>query len=938
MAIVVAVAGGQDPVGIHRAQAAAYRVAATLDETERLLRGSEEIRYAPPRGQTLTSVELDVGTAHLDLVSASGVALAGRTTTRGTVAIGLPRPPTGADTLVLQVLFTAPAAPPPPTAAADTRRFTFRAWLPRLLASDGPRHPVVGTILLTLDVPADQVVAATGVPLCGDPGWGAARRPPGRPVTLQRDAYAAARDAEARPLPPDACRPASAGRKTIVWYSEDVADAALRMDPAFRYEEGDLLGRPVRVLYRAGEERTWGAGVAVRHSETALAWLDELFEGPAPAGYPWPQTTVVHGLGPRGRVDPMLASVTSPDQGDILRQLGRLYLVAATALAPADDAWLDLGLTRFQTDLYYETQGRRTTYRRLERAVLDEELDGAARSVLDPNGGVPRPDGARARRAEFLFYQLRAAAGDSTLSRILHAYWAHARLRDAGESLFVAVADSVSRGDLGRRFAASLRETAPVDYAVGAVRRTQLPGGHWRTTAVVRRLGAGQFPLEVRVAADSDAASVTASGVAPRETVQIETRTRPRRVVLDPATRSHDWNVLNNRKAFGIHLGRDAPVSDRFDPYFARPSSRDRLVRSWAPTVWYNDAGGWTVGVRRREDYLGRFDLNEQWATLATGAASRVGRTELDGRLVVRNPTWLRSPGLSERLEIGRTEGRTIAALGVKRSWGAGRRTAGAALTWVDATTVRYLDSARYERAGTVELTATGRAAWAGPASRASAALVLTGGAALRRSPPPGTRAREPYARVSAVVEGDRAVGALHLRARAWAGAAIERGRLLRQRRVYLAAADPYEQLGDPFLRSRGALLMRPGFHYHAPGGAGLRALDPALAGRQGYGLSLELEQDLVRRTGGLARRVAVAVFGDGAFGDGDLDPTGSDRLTAAADAGVGLRLDHRIGTTSFQTRFDVPVWVSRPLLAQDTHPGSRRFGFRWLFSFAPAF
>ena len=42
-----------------------------------------------------------------------------------------------------------------------------------------------------LDVPEDQVVGATGVPVCGDPGWERATRAPGQPVEYQREYYGA---------------------------------------------------------------------------------------------------------------------------------------------------------------------------------------------------------------------------------------------------------------------------------------------------------------------------------------------------------------------------------------------------------------------------------------------------------------------------------------------------------------------------------------------------------------------------------------------------------------------------------------------------------------------------------------------------------------------------------------------------------------------------
>jgi len=130
---------------------------------------------------------------------------------------------------------------------------------------------------------------------------------------------------------------------------------------------------------------------------------------------------------------------------------------------------------------------------------------------------------------------------------------------------------------------------------------------------------------------------------------------------------------------------------------------------------------------------------------------------------------------------------------------------------------------------------------------------------------------------------------------------------------------------------------VRDGFHYHAPGGAGLRGLAQAVAASQAYGLTLELEGSLFRKSGGgLFRRMAVALFADGALADGDVLEEEDGGLAAVGDAGLGVRIDHRIGATSFQTRLDLPLWVSRPALAQDQHPGTETFGWRWTFSFTP--
>jgi len=125
---------------------------------------------------------------------------------------------------------------------------------------------------------------------------------------------------------------------------------------------------------------------------------------------------------------------------------------------------------------------------------------------------------------------------------------------------------------------------------------------------------------------------------------------------------------------------------------------------------------------------------------------------------------------------------------------------------------------------------------------------------------------------------------------------------------------------------------------YHAPGGAGMRGLDPHLATDEAYGVSLETDAALWRRGGNggrLARRGSLALFADGALTDAG---TGRRVLQSVAEAGFGVRVEHRLGGTAFQTRWDFPIWISRPQLAQDRRPGLRQSGWRWVFSFSPAF
>ena len=72
------------------------------------------------------------------------------------------------------------------------RRFDFAQWYPKVVVYDRygwAEHPLYpagefygefGSFLVDLDVAEDQVVGATGVPVCGDPGWERANRAPSR--------------------------------------------------------------------------------------------------------------------------------------------------------------------------------------------------------------------------------------------------------------------------------------------------------------------------------------------------------------------------------------------------------------------------------------------------------------------------------------------------------------------------------------------------------------------------------------------------------------------------------------------------------------------------------------------------------------------------------------------------------------------------------------
>ena len=959
-------------------QEAAYRIAAKLDAGSNTLHGMQELRYRNRSNDSLRILlfELPLNTRRGER-AARAAAGTGFTRISSSRIAGQPvgvEYPFAPDSSVLRVILPAPLAPGDSTALtmewtsrsparlgpdrqqSAPHHVDFASWYPRLAVYDRhgwPDHPFdpdaesfgeIASYLVRLDVAADAVIGATGVPLCGDPGWARARRPAGASIHRQNDWYSHPRDqlAQATMDADSSCASAAPGRKTVVWYAEDVPDFALTVSPGFRYEEGDFLMKPVRVLYDSGQERVWGAGLVARRSETALAWLEEV------AGrYPWPQTTSAQ-LASADIGAPMMALGGGGGLEAIVRLFGRNYFGGVVSTDAWRERWLGEGLNRFQAAWYFREIGRRGDYARLERAVLGWDLDGLSQPVAN------QPEAFRDRatwlamtswRAELFFDQLRTASGgDGPAREILHQYYATFSFRRADEQAFRQVAEDVTGQEQATLFRQWLHETVLYDYAVGSVTRTQQRGdsgaGTWATSVEVVRRAPGEFPVDVWVIGASDTGVARVSGTGARELVTVTTTSQPSEVLIDPLVRSHDWNMLNNRARFGLGL----PGRPYLDTYVSRQSRRDALTIGFAPTAWYNAEGGWTFGARSRSDYLGRFDLDEAYLNLSTGWSSdpEPGRTEVNASLRLSNPTWLRSPGLTEWIGAAWVEGRVGAGLGMEKSL---RRSladtsitsVGLSLEWLTVNTPSYLDPGFYSDAGTAELTGTGRMTRRAGAWQFDAGLTAVAGYMYPNdSAGPGV-VEQAYFRGTLSGAARRPLGRrLGIGVRAYAGVALGGNDVVRQRLIYLAGSDPYQQFSDPVLRSRGSILRLDGVNYQSPGGANVRGLAPTISATQAYGVNLELEGRVFVAAGGLLRRVSFATFADGALANGDVNASEPGQLRAVADAGLGVRVGLHVGQTSFEVRFDVPLWVSLPALAQDTGPGDNAFGLRWSFSFAP--
>ncbi|MDX2191706.1 MAG: M1 family metallopeptidase [Gemmatimonadales bacterium] len=970
-----------------------YDITATLDEARGVLDGATTLLYHNRSPDTLRQLSFHL---HLNAFR-PGSAWAARDSMEGQrrfndladpafgfnhvrdVRIGgqpvLPQWPLAPDSTIVRFKLPAPLAPGdsvtvtmgwdarpslrPRRQGRRGRHYDFAHWYPKVVVYDrygwnenplvpaGEFYGEFGDFTVRLDTPDDQVIGATGVPLCGDPGWAAANRNPARPVELRRDAY---------PVPPAvSCDGAAPGRKVTTWHARDVHHFALSLSPDYRYEGGAYGPTAVHVLYQPGDTATWGGGVAVARTERALAWLARLF-GP----FAWPQLTNVHRIEGGGTEFPMMIHDGSADQGLIVHELGHNYVMGILANNEWREGWLDEGFTSFQATWFEEVAGRQGGYEGLERYILDLDLDGLSEPTsLESHRyrDFPTYGSMVYARGELFFHQLRDLVGVDTMVRILRTHYARNRLQHVDEDAFRQVAEEVSGRDLKPFFGQFLHATDLYDYAVGRVRRRPQPRGGWITEAEVVRRAPGRYPVEVAVETDRDTARVRVSGLAEREWVTLETVGKPRRVVVDPRARAHDWNMLNNARGFGLFAG-GRNERTYLDTFFSQPVLRDAKTIGWLPFGWFNDAGGFTAALRMRSDYLGRFEQDQLILSFPTGwgAVTDGGRRRLDTFLRLKNPTWLQGAGWSQLLEAWDFEGRYGGKLAVEKRWRSLRRdvavpSVGLSLTWLVPRDFRWVDAGQHDQAATLELTVplavtmtTGGWSLTG---RASAGAGLQYGVLARGLPfgaPLVPAPTQVYGRAWAEGIARRSLGAgWSLGVRGMAGyAGGQRASAPQQRQFFLNGSDPLEQLYTPGLRSVGGVFRESWLNYHAPGsGPGVRAVDPTVAVPGVMAMNVELEKTLAaapRR--GLFNRIAVAGFADGAtvLSDRASSPFRAVERGVIADAGIGLRAAHRIGDTRLVTRFDVPLWLSRPAISQNGEAAGRRLGFRWVVSWAPAF
>ena len=847
-----------------------------------------------------------------------------------------PLPP--GHSLAVEIDWQARLSTVPRRQGREERRFDFAQWYPKVVVydkygwEDHPLYPAgefygeFATFDVVLDLAEDQVIGATGVAVEGDPGWERAKADRNLVVDYQRDWYG---------RPTAGCGPVDPGRKCVHFHAEQTHHFAFSLNPQYVYEQGRLGGAVVRVLYLPEDRPSWGNGVAVQRTEAALDWLGRLF-GP----YQWPQLTNVHRIEGGGTEFPMMLMNGGASMGLIVHEAGHQYTMGQLANNEWREGWLDEGFTSFQSGWFVEAHGGPSAYPSLEASVLWFDLHGWSEPVSmvsERFSDFTTYNQMIYAKAQLFFEQLRYVVGDEVMLRILRTYFARWKLKHVDEDAFRAVAEEVSGQDLGWLFGQWLHNTVLVDYRLQSVKRARLPDGRWHTTVAIERRGDGWMPVEI---GDRDTIYARATGQPQLERVEFTTARRPARLMLDPRVRTHDWNMLNNHERVGIIVRSRGKGELKVDNPFRETVRRDRVVDAWLPVAWYNDFGGVTLGLRERSNYFGTYERNQFIGTIAT----RGGVTDCQNwYLRISNPVDRPASRLQRTFAAWDLEGRAGVVVDIDRSlrrhlsFGADPHVGFDAL-WMATTDRRYLDDRLWDNGGTVEAGPRAATTVVRGATVFHATAAGHGGVAYW-NPRTGVEATRGYdvagfARITAEASVRAAAGhGTRVGLRVFGGAYLSGSDPLKQRRIMLAGADPYQTFTNPLLRSVGALFVRPGFHYQAPGDAGLRAFNPSLGGRWALALNAEVTRSLIHRDAGLVRSVALEGFFDVGLVDSmaTAPHLGDKPYSALHDAGVGVVTQRQAGDLAWTMRLEFPIEMNDP-------PSGGRVAFRWIVSMSPSF
>ncbi len=526
----------------------------------------------------------------------------------------LPRPLAPGDSVTLELDWTLKVGRMFERAGEIKRQYNMAQWYPKLVVYDDEGwHPDVfhaegefygefGDFDVTLDLPTNYIVGATGIVVDGDPGWEAVAVDTSQDLDTWLDSLEF----------PEAD---STQRRVVRFKAHQVHDFAWVASPDFLYESGEWNGIKVHVLYNK-DHGSWSK-VVVDRAEEALRWLSTQF-----GMYPWPQMTVIDRRRGGGMEYPMLVMNGRDSEGLIVHEIGHNWFYGILGNNEVDQAWLDEGFTTFQTRWhaltkypggndpnrhwlkpYQKKHWRFTSYYdkdqwRAIRAItsgFDEPVQ--RESYLYKTGGNYSVNVYT--KASLMLRELKAILGDSLFTAAMQHYYATWKLKHVNEYRFRQAIEEVAGQELDWFFDAWLHDTRTTDFELKDFSTTANPEGGWHTEVTVNQRGDRLLPPVVDlIFKDGSTQRITTDDFLWRYsyTLEADSKEKPVKAVVDP---DNDFLDIDRRNNYSNGIPKE--VLFRWPGMNYQPRNV-RLV-TWWPLLNYQDVDGWMPGLSLERKY-----------------------------------------------------------------------------------------------------------------------------------------------------------------------------------------------------------------------------------------------------------------------------------------------------------------------------------------------
>ncbi|MBE0432072.1 M1 family metallopeptidase, partial [candidate division WOR-3 bacterium] len=537
--------------------------------------------------------------------------------------------------------------------------YEMTCWYPRVCVFDAAGwhvealHPLGGTYGefgrydVTIDLPADYVVAATGRQV----------------VHAGREFASDLNDRDNENV--------SGGRKRVRFAADDVDDFIWVCDREFGVRMCKVENTNISVFYRR-ENENHGEN-ACQYAIDAVSRLARWF-----GDYPYGDICIVDGFHRGGAAYPQMIIISMKEdrltryfEAQLAGEIGKQWFDAVIGVNGSRDGWLGQGLAAYAAIRYMEDKYgpeyslmktpllpplsleycHRLYYYVMQTNRLEKPVSASAGNYVD----LPIVYESSIRSKPALFFRsLENMCGRDQFDGMLRQYYQEHTFKHARPEDLIGICSRFSDHDLAPLFDSFIHTTEFCDWAVKRVT------GH---TVEIENRGDLRMPVDVLVRTASGEHNFALDGKAKDYLIELpHDAGEVTGVAIDPSENTLDPDLWNN------HFPRRVSVKPVFD--FDWPSfSTYQII--WSPYLWYNHYDGVKAGLYVFGDKFADFDFVKGGYQKTAGYVRGFGSGRDYPLLNYQTPVVFRD-GLRVRLRFSgsRSRGGDYISLGFASSLG----------------------------------------------------------------------------------------------------------------------------------------------------------------------------------------------------------------------------------------------------------------------------